>query len=117
MLRRSSKILCLWLLFGVLPVCAQQAQVPDSLSIFTKPLPKASLWEPYVANLQASGVIEPYHWHVIAGSLPRGFVLNESGALTGVLDELGQFEFTALVTDNESPPKQGKQQLVLSAQT
>src|SRR6202166_1670445 len=117
MLRRSSKILCLWLLFGVLPVCAQQAQVPDSLSIFTKPLPKASLWEPYVANLQASGGIEPYHWHVIAGSLPHGFVLNEGGTLTGVLEEPGEYEFTVLVTDNDKPPKQSKQQLVLSAET
>ena len=101
----------------MLPVCAQQAQVPDSLSIFTKPLPKASLWEPYVANLQASGGIEPYHWHVIAGSLPRGFVLNESGMLTGVLDEPGESQFTVLVTDNDRPPKQANQDFVLSSET
>jgi hypothetical protein len=117
MLREPSKILCLWLLFAATLVNAQQAPVPDSLSVSIKALPKASLWEPYLANLQGSSGIEPYHWHVIAGSLPRGFVLNEGGALTGVLDELGQFEFTALVTDNENPPKQGKQQLVLSAET
>src|ERR1700686_569083 len=111
MLGKPSKILCGWLLFAATLVCAQQAQVPDSLAVSTKTLPKASLWEPNVANLQASGGIEPYHWHVIAGSLPRAFVLNESGVLRGVLDELGQFEITASVTDNENPPKQSKQQL------
>jgi len=118
MLRGPSKILCSWWLLAATLACAQQRPpASDSLSISKRELPKASLWEPYVANLQASGGIEPYHWHAIAGSLPRGFVLNESGALTGVLDDLGQFEFTALVTDNENPPKQSKQQLVLSAET
>jgi hypothetical protein len=117
MLREPSKILCFCLLFAATMVWAQQTPVLDSLSISTKELPKASLWEPYVANMQASGGIEPYHWHVIAGSLPRGFVVNEGGTLTGVLDEPGEYEFTVLVTDNNKPPKQGKQQLVLSAET
>jgi hypothetical protein len=108
----------LWLLLVATLACAQQRPpASDSLSISTRELPKASLWEPYTANLQASGGIEPYHWHVVAGSVPRGFVLNEGGTLTGVLDEPGEYEFTVLVTDNDKPPKQGKQQLVLSAET
>ena|ERR1700688_347800 len=117
MFGKPSKILCAWLLFAATLVCAQQAPVPDSLAVSPKAPPKASLWEPYVANLQASGGIEPYHWHVVAGSLPHGFVLNEGGTLTGVLEEPGEYEFTVLVTDNDKPPKQSKQQLVLSAET
>ena len=106
-----------WLLFVATLVDAQQAPpASDSLSISTNALPKASLWEPYIANLQASGGIEPYHWHIVEGSVPRGFVLNESGTLTGVMDEPGDFEFTVLVTDNDKPPKHGKQQLVLSTE-
>jgi hypothetical protein len=117
MLREPSKVRRLWWFFAATLVCAQQPPVPDSLSVSTKALPKAALWEPYVANLQAAGGIEPYHWHVVAGSLPRGFVLNEGGTLTGVPDEPGEYEFTVLLTDNDKPPKQGKQQLVLSAET
>jgi hypothetical protein len=117
MLREPSKILCYCLLFAATMVYAQKTSPSDSVSISTKALPKASLWEPYLANLQASGGIEPYHWHVVAGSVPRGFVLNEGGTLTGVLDEPGEYEFTVLVTDNDKPPKQGKQTLVLTAET
>jgi hypothetical protein len=82
----------------------------------TKELPRGRLWEPYDFRLQASGGIEPHHWHVVAGSLPRRLVLNEDGVLTGVIEEAGQFEFRVLVTDNENPPKQQKLDLVLSTE-
>lgn len=111
-----AKILVVWLTIAAISVYAQ-APASDSLSISTKELPKASLWEPYMARLQASGGIETYHWHVVAGSLPRNVLLNPDGTLTGILDEIGQFEFAVLVTDNENPPKKLRRELVLATET
>jgi hypothetical protein len=70
-----------------------------------------------MARLQASGGIEPYHWHLVAGSLPRHVLLNPDGTLTGILDEIGQFEFAVLVTDNENPPKKLRRTFVLAIET
>jgi len=90
----------MWLAMAAIPSCAQQAPAATSLSIFTKRIPKASLWEQYTARLQAAGGIEPYHWRIVGGFLPRSIQLNPDG--------------TVLVTDNNRPPMQAKQELVLS---
>ena len=111
---RLRKILLVWLAMAAIPSCAQQAPAATSLSIFTKRIPKASLWEQYTARLQAAGGIEPYHWRIVGGFLPRSIQLNPDGTLTGTLDEPGQSKFTVLVTDNNRPPMQAKQELVLS---
>lgn len=113
----SPKVLLLACMLAAILASAQQAPAPDSLSVSPKALPKASLWEPYQLRLQASGGIEPYHWHIVAGSLPNRFSLNEGGELAGVLDEVGQFEFTVLVTDNNNPPKQRRLEFALTAET
>ena len=96
---------------------AQPAPNPEALAISTKALPKANFWEPYTARLQATGGIEPYHWHVAAGSLPNGVSLNPDGTLTGICNEPSQSEFTIRVTDNSRPPNQLLQKFALVTDT
>jgi hypothetical protein len=111
---RFRALLSLGLLLVAFSSWAQQAPSSQSLLIPVKDLPKASLWEPYSFRLQASGGIEPYHWHLIGGSLPRGINLEPSGELAGTTEETGQFEFTVLVTDRDRQPKQLQKTFVLS---
>ncbi|MGH9517204.1 MAG: putative Ig domain-containing protein [Terriglobales bacterium] len=96
---------------------AQQAPQPNSFSVSNKTLPKASLWEHYLARLQASGGTEPYHWRVVDSSLPRTLRLSDEGIISGGLDQPGEFQFTVLVRDNSRPPKQAKQTLMLRTET
>ena len=108
----------MWLVFlAPISVCGQQVSAPYSISIATKGLPKASLWGPYTAHLQASGGIEPYHWRLVGGSLPSRISLNDQGIFTGTVDEPGPVEFTVVVTDNDNPPKQLRQELTLTTET
>jgi hypothetical protein len=111
-----SKVLLLSLFLLVRPLGAQDGPVSASLSIASKQLPKASLWEPYLFRMGASGGLEPYHWHVIAGSLPRRFSLSEHGELAGTLDDVEQSEFTVRIADSSNPAKQQKQDLVLATE-
>jgi hypothetical protein len=77
----------------------------QQLSILTKDLPAASLWSLYPLpgryglGLRAAGGVATLHWQVAAGSLPRGLQLSESGYLSGIPQEAGEFPFTVLLTD------------------
>jgi len=77
------------------------------LTIVTKELPPASLWNPYGTEhgygfpLQADGGVGPHHWRIASGRLPHGMELHESaGIISGSPEETGQFEFTVLLSDN-----------------
>ncbi len=96
---------------------AQPAPSLNSILITTKALPKALLWEPYIARSQASGGIEPYHWRLGGGSLPHGLWLSDEGVLTGGLNEPSEINFTLLVRDNSNPPKRANQKFVLKTET
>ncbi len=103
---------------GLLLLCYSALAQPGpaaSISIQTKNLPTASLWERYLVQLRASGGIEPYRWTLIAGSLPRDVKLQNHGELIGIPDESGQFEFMVLVTDNTRTIQQ-KQKMVLNVE-
>ena len=113
---RFSKVGLAWLTLSAISAFAQQAPAPNSLSI-SRVVPKASLWEPYKARLQASGGIEPYHWRLAAGSLPRTLSLSDEGILMGAVNEPGDFEFTVLVRDNGNPAKHARQKLVLRTES
>jgi hypothetical protein len=113
---RFRDLWCLGLLLLAASSWGQQASSSQSLSIPVKDLPKVSLWEPYSFRLYASGGIEPYHWHLTGGSLPRGINLEPSGELTGTTEETGQFEFTVLVTDSDRPQKQLQKTFMLSVE-
>jgi hypothetical protein len=113
---RFRGVLCFGLLLFAPGSWAQQSPSSQSLLIPVKELPKVSLWEPYSFRLQASGGIEPYHWHLIGGSLRRGINLEASGELTGTTEETGQFEFTVLVTDSNRPQQQLQKTFMLSVE-
>lgn len=112
-----AKIWFLSLMLAAVIGKAQETPSPDSVSITTKALPRALLWEPYIARLQASGGTEPYHWRVVDSSLPRTLWLSDEGIFTGGLNQPGEFQFTVLDQDNSKPPKQAKQKLVLKTET
>ena len=113
----SAKILLLPLLLTAIVGWAQPASSPDAISITTKALPKALLWDWYMARLQASGGIEPYHWRLGGGSLPHSLRFSDQGVFTGGLSQPSEIEFTVLVADNSNPPKQAKQKFVLRTET
>ncbi len=77
----------------------QNSPDPPRLSVLTRTLPKASLWNRYSFRLDAGGGIEPYHWRMVAGSLPRNLQMRESGEITGIVDQQGQFEFAVVAVD------------------
>ena len=98
-----------FLLTGVFVSAQQPASSPQArppLTITGAELPPASLWLRYNFQLQAGAGIEPYHWHLIGGSLPPGIKLDDHGELIGIPEELRQSEFTVQVTDSDNPAKQ-----------
>jgi hypothetical protein len=113
----SAKICLSLLMLATVVGWAQQAAAADAISITTKALPKALLWEQYRARLQASGGTEPYHWRVVRGFLPRGLWLSDEGVFTGGVNEPSEIEFTVLVRDNSNPPKHAEQKVVLRTET
>lgn len=114
-MRARFRIACLGLLLPGFFALAQQDS-PASLSVQSKELPLASLWEPYRFQLRAAGGIEPYHWALMAGSLPHDIKLHDRGEIIGVPDESGPFDFAILVTDNTRTTQQ-KQKMVFSVET
>lgn len=96
---------------------AQSAPSPGSISVATKSLPKAFLWEPYTARLQASGGTEPYHWRLVRGPLPRGLSLSDDGVFTGGINEPSELELNVRVRDNSNPARQVNQNVVLKTET
>jgi hypothetical protein len=105
--------------FALTAIFAQAQTKTESsrpgIMIANRELPKAQLWIPYLFRLGASGGIEPYHWALIAGALPRDVKLRDRGDLAGIPDESGQFEFTLLVTDNTRTIQQ-KQKMTLNVE-
>jgi len=78
--------------------------VNPPLAVTTSTLATAVVSSAYSQTLQASGGISPYSWSISAGSLPAGLSLNSNtGAITGTPTTAGTFNFTAKVTDSESP--------------
>lgn len=80
----------------------------SKLSVTTKDLPAATLWNRYTYQLQADGGIEPYHWRVVGGSMPRGLELQDSGQITGVVNQAGELEFLIQATDRNGARSQPK---------
>jgi hypothetical protein len=82
------------------------ASTPAPLVITTTSPLTATAGSAYVAKLDATGGTKPYSWSLAGGtSLPAGLVLHAStGQITGKpLGPGGTFNFTAEVSDAESP--------------
>ncbi len=59
--------------------------------------------QPYVSSLVAVGGTAPYTYSITAGSLPPGLVLSSStGAISGTPSTVGNFSYTAGVSDSAS---------------
>ena len=99
-------ITALLLLAAVADVSAQDSK--STVSITTKELPAATLWNRYTFQLQADGGIEPYHWRVMIGSLPRGLELQDSGQIMGVVNQAGELDFLIQATDRTGARSQPK---------
>ena len=110
------KSLFAWILNLLLFAVGAVAQTPLTISD-KENLPSASLWEPYRHTLEASGGVQPHHWSLLSGSLPRGLELHDDGEISGKTDESGKFEITLLARDSNSPPEQVKNKFVLSVET
>jgi hypothetical protein len=80
-----------------------------SLVITTYPtLPSATQGSKYHAQLNVASGTKPYKWSVASGSqLPSGLILSAQGLLSGTVSSsvaVGNYSFTADVTDSSSPP-------------
>ena len=75
---------------------------PIPLAITVTGLPEARLGREYSATLRAEGGVPPYLWLIAGGGLPRGLVLEgTTGALEGVPQLDGEYDFTVAVRDTE----------------
>lgn len=74
-----------------------------ALAVTTTSLPNGVVNTAYSQTLAASGGISPYTWSY-TGNLPTGLSLNgTTGVISGTPTASGTFNFTAKVTDSESP--------------
>ncbi len=77
-------------------------QSRSNLAIESSSLSGALVSTPYDSGLAASGGTPPYSWTVSAGALPPGIQLGTTGVIAGTPSQLGQYSFTAKVTDAAS---------------
>jgi hypothetical protein len=109
LVRRWRSFVCTTALLILAVIAGASAQDSRStLSITTKDLPAATLWNRYTCQLQADGGIEPYHWRVVSGSMPRGLELQDSGQIVGVVNSTGNLDLVFEATDKtgaRTPPK------------
>jgi hypothetical protein len=70
------------------------------LQISTLALPIGIANQPYSALLTGTGGTKPYAWSIVAGSLPPGLAMNNSGAISGTpCADAGTWWATFRVTD------------------
>lgn len=74
--------------------------VPSGLTITTKGLPHGDIGAAYFQTLSAVGGAPPYSWSIIAGALPTGLNLSNSGQITGTPTASGAFNCVVQVTDS-----------------
>ncbi|HMK23397.1 MAG TPA: Ig domain-containing protein, partial [Terriglobales bacterium] len=70
------------------------------LAISSATLPEATEGNPYSVTLSATGGTTPYHWSVVSGKLPSGFVFDaSSGTIDGSTSQTGVFSVTVSASD------------------
>ena len=81
---------------------------PPAPNITSSTLPAGTVGQPYSATLAATGGTPPYSWTASGGTLPEGVSLGANGAVSGTPIAVGNFTFTANVTDaaNQSSTRQ-----------
>ena len=90
-------------------VCTATVASPQSHDVKQPPsaieLPKASLWSQYSFQFQPADDKGPHHWHAVNGILPRGLTLEDSGRLSGLINEQQDSHF-AVIEVNRFDEKQ-----------
>jgi large repetitive protein len=76
---------------------------PSALNIALFTVNNGVIGISYKFLLVASGGVKPYTWTISDGALPPGLSLNTDGVIQGTPTETGTFNFTAKVTDSQSP--------------
>lgn len=90
------------------------------LTITTTSLPNGAVDSSYSSALAASGGTPSYVWSIVgeSGSLPPGLSLNtNSGAIIGTPTTVGNFTFTAQVTDAGNPVQTVTKQFSIAIST
>jgi len=91
-------------------------QLPSKLEVATSTLSAAVVNTAYEASIAAAGGTQPYQWTISSGTLPSGMQLQgTTGALVGTTSQVGQYSFTAKVTDAASNSATQPLTLVVSA--
>jgi putative Ig domain-containing protein/putative glycosyl hydrolase len=85
-----------------------------ALTIETLYIPDAVAGTTYNTDLTALGGTPPYQWSLSSGNLPSGLQLSARGLISGTTSTLGQFSFTAMVTDTSSPVQTATQSFTLN---
>jgi len=83
--------------------------------INTRGVPSLTDGVAYSTSLSASGGKTPYRWGVVSGTLPSGLAVGNSGILSGITNQTGQFSFTVQVTDSSAPAQTAQASLTLAA--
>lgn len=79
----------------------------EELKIVTESLPPGRLGRDYLQELAAEGGKPPYRWHLEGGMLPEGIRLGpDSGAVSGIPREVGDFRFSVGTVDQEEASAQ-----------
>jgi hypothetical protein len=72
----------------------------------------------FADSVAVTGGIAPYSWRVTQGNLPAGLSLNATtGALSGVVTDIGLSSFTVQVSDSQNPAATSSERLSISVNT
>ena len=81
-------------------------RVAQPLVLVTRALPQAQSGNRYQVQLQARGGRLPLRWETVEGTPPPGLRLDpNSGLLSGVPTEGGEFNFAIRLSDSSNPPQ------------
>jgi len=92
--------------FTLRAVSASGAAIQKSFTISvlgitnTNPLPTFTPNTPYSQQLNAMGGVPPYSFMLVAGSLPTGLTLSDTGLISGTPTSSSNTNFTVSVTDS-----------------
>lgn len=86
-----------------------------ALAVTTAALPGAAIGQSYGAALAAANGSMPYSWVIASGKLPAGVTMTSGGALGGMPQNAGTYEFTAAVKDAQGQTAQAALGITVAA--